>query len=196
MTWGSATPTPSSAWLRRPPAAWQPSRAKDDAAALRRKLTEATDSFLKPKGGISAERLAEIEQQLASLIADAERRSVSRKAPQAMLDLLSAAEFGAVKVRPVWDGLPVAAQREVLRLLFNDIHIGKPVHILSRWSTDTDRLAAATARMSVRWRRPGTPVVAAREPGEKPGRGGARAQRRRRTSIELADQRQDAGTAA
>jgi hypothetical protein len=100
-------------------------QAKDEEAALRGKLTEATDSFLKPKGGISAERLAEIEQQLAPLIADAERRSVSRKAPQAMLDLLSAAEFGAARVRPVWDGLPIPAQREVLRLLFDDIFVGQ-----------------------------------------------------------------------
>src|SRR6266568_8909232 len=95
--------------------------------------------------------------------------------------------------RPEWDGLPVAAQREVLRLLFDDIRVGKPVHTLTRWSTDTQRLAAATARMRVTWRRPGTPVAAARQPGEKPG--GARAQRRRQTSIELASG-QHAGTAA
>src|SRR6266511_3690891 len=167
-------------------------RAQEEAAALHGKLKEATDSFLKPKGGISAERLAEIEQQLAPLIADAERRSVSRKAPMALLALLSAAEFGAAKVRPEWDGLPVAAQREVLRLLFDEIRVGKPVHTLTRWSTDTQRLAAATARMKVTWRRPGTPVAAAREPGGKPR--GARAQRRRQTSVELASQH--AGTGA
>ncbi len=169
-------------------------RAKDEAAALRGKLKEATDSFLKPKGGISADRLAEIEQQLKPQIADAEARSVSRKAPQAMLDLLSAAEFGAVKVRPVWDGLPVAAQREVLRLLFDDIRVDKPVLVLTRWSTDTDRLAAATARMGVDWRRPGTPVAAARQSNGKPGgkSGGARAQRRRQTSIELASSQESA----
>src|SRR6266545_2444001 len=169
-------------------------RAQEEAAALHGKLKEATDSFLKPKGGISAERLAEIEQQLAPLIADAERRSVSRKAPMALLALLSAAEFGAAKVRPEWDGLPVAAQREVLRLLFDEIRVGKPVHTLTRWSTDTDRLAAATARMGVDWRRPGTPVAAARQSNGKPGgkSGGARAQRRRQTSIELASSQESA----
>jgi site-specific DNA recombinase len=169
-------------------------RAKDEAAALHGKLKEATDSFLKPKDGISAERLAEIEQQLAPLIADAERRSVSRKAPRALLALLSAAEFGAAKVRPEWDGLPVAAQREVLRLLFDEIRVGKPVHTLTRWSTDTERLAAATARMRVTWRRPGTPIAAARPSEVKSG--GARAQRRRKTSIELASEQQYAGTGA
>src|SRR5262249_11578488 len=145
--------------------------AKDEAAALRGKLKEATDSFLKPAGGISAERLAEIEPQLAPLMADAERRSVSRKAPQAMLDLLSAAEFGVARVRPVWDGLPIPAQREILRLLFDDIRVGKPVHTLTRWSTDRDRLAAATARMSATWRKPGTPVGGGRAGAR---RGGAR----------------------
>ena len=38
--------------------------------------------------------------QRSPLIADAERRSISRKAPMALLALLSAAEFGAAKVRP------------------------------------------------------------------------------------------------
>lgn len=169
-------------------------RAKDEAAALRGKLKEATDSFLKPQGGISAERLAEIEQQLAPQIADAERRSISRKAPMALLALLSAAEFGAAKVRPEWDGLPVAARREILRLLFDEIRIGKPVHTLTRWSTVTERLAAATARMKVKWRQPGTPVAA---PGQRGGTGGgARAQRRRKTSIELTGGQRPAGAAA
>jgi site-specific DNA recombinase len=168
-------------------------RAKDEAAALRDKLAEATTSFLKPKGGISAERLAQIEQHLAPQIADAERRSVSTKAPMALLALLSAAEFGAAKVRPEWDNLPVAAKREVLRLLFTDIRVDKPVHTLTRWSTDADRLAAATARMSVKWRKPGTPVVAPSEPG--PAAGGARAQRRRQGRIALGGQDSTAAVA-
>jgi site-specific DNA recombinase len=170
-------------------------RAQEEAAALRGKLTEATESFLKPVGGISAERLAQIEQQLAPLIADAEARAVSRKAPQAMLDLLSAAEFGAAKVRPVWDGLPVPAQREILRLLFDEITVGKPERRLTRWSTETDRLAAATARMSVKWRRPGTPVAATSQPSPEPAGRGARGQRRLQTSIELVGG-QSAGIAA
>jgi hypothetical protein len=120
---------------------------------------------------------------LAPQITDADRRAVSTKAPMALLALLSAAEFGATKVRPEWDGLPVAAQREVLRLLFTDLRMDKPVHTLTRWSTDKDRLAAAAARMSVVWRKPGTPVAVAPEPGPKAG--GARAQRRRRTSIAI-----------
>jgi site-specific DNA recombinase len=163
-------------------------RAQDEAAALREKLDEATADFLKPKGGISAERLAQIEQILMPKIKDAERRSVSTKAPMAMLALLDAATFGAAKVRPEWEGLSVAAQREVLRLLFDDIQVGKPVLTLTRWSTDEDRLAAATQRIHVTWRRPDTPAAQPRDADAatgSTGRGGARAQRRRELSIEL-----------
>jgi DNA invertase Pin-like site-specific DNA recombinase len=171
-------------------------RAQDEAAALRTKLDEATASFLKPKDGISAERLAAIERELAPRIRNAELRSVSRKAPMALLALLDAAPFGAAKVRPEWDGFPVAARREILRLLFADIRVGKPARTLTRWSSDADRLAAATARMQVTWRTPDTPLTETHEPGAQPGAqsgakagakaGGARAQRRRQTSIELA----------
>jgi DNA invertase Pin-like site-specific DNA recombinase len=163
-------------------------RAKDEAAAWQKRLDDATADYAKLEGGMSAARLAEIERLLAPKIADAERRSVSTKAPPAMLALLSAAQFGAAKVRPVWDGLPVAGQREVLGLLFADIRVGKPVLTLTRWSSDTDRLAAATERMDITWRRRETPTWAAHAPDAKADAkaGGARAQRRRQTSIELA----------
>jgi hypothetical protein len=164
----------------------QTHKAKDEAAALRDKLAEATASFLKPVDGISAERLAEIERQLKPMIEDAQRRAVSRKAPMAMLALLSAAEFGAEKVRPEWDRLPVPAKREIIKLLFDDIRIGKTAHTLSRWSTAKDRLTAATARIKISWRKPGTPIAIPRQREPQPGGGGARAQRRSQTSIELA----------
>jgi hypothetical protein len=73
----------------------------------------------------------------------------------AMLALLDAAEFGAVKVRPAWDRLSTPAKREIIKLLFDDIRIGKTLHTLSRWSTAEDRLTAATARIKVTWRKPG-----------------------------------------
>jgi hypothetical protein len=165
-------------------------RARDDLAALEGKLEEATESFLKPDG-ISADRLAEIERQLKPKIEEAERRALSRKAPMAMLALLDAARFGAEKVRPEWDRLSVPAKREILRLLFTDIRIVKSDHVLSRYSTERDRLAAATARTKVTWRKPGQPPMARRQPGPRPGSGGARAQRRAKTSVELAG-----GTAA
>jgi DNA invertase Pin-like site-specific DNA recombinase len=152
-------------------------RARDELAGLNAKLAEATDSFLKPAGGISAERLAQIERQLAPLIEDAQRRAVSRRAPMAMLALLDAAEFGAQQVRPEWDRLPTPAKREIVKLLFADIRIGKTVHALTRWSTAADRMTAAAARIKVTWRKPGAPAAAARQPGPQPG-GGARAQRR------------------
>jgi hypothetical protein len=109
----------------------------------------------------------------------------------AMLALLDAARFGAEKVRPEWDRLAVPAKREILRLLFTDIRIVKSGHVLSRYSTARDRLAAATARTKVSWRKPGQPPMARRQPGPRPGSGGARAQRRAKTSVELAG-----GTAA
>lgn len=160
-------------------------RARDELAGLTAKLAEATASFLKPVGGISADRLAEIEEQLRPMIADAQRRAVSRKAPMAMLALLDAAEFGEQKVRPEWDQLAVPAKREILKLLFADIKIGAPVQRLSRWSTPGERLAAATARISVEWRKRGQPVSIPHQPGPKTSNGGAKAQRRAKTSIEL-----------
>jgi DNA invertase Pin-like site-specific DNA recombinase len=161
-------------------------RARDEAAALRAKLAEATESFLKPVGGISADRLAEIEHQLKPQIDDAERRAVSRKAPMALLELLDAAEFGQEHVRPAWDRLPTPAKREIVKLLFAEIRIAKTAHTLSRHSTAKDRLTAATARTKVTWRKPGSPAPAPRQPGPTPGSSsGARARRRRQTSIEL-----------
>jgi hypothetical protein len=99
----------------------------------------------------------------------------------ALLALLDAAEFGAEKVRPVWDGLPVPAQREILRLLFNKITVGKPTVVLNRFSTPEARMAAATSRISVKWRKPGTPPVQR----QRSTNGGARAQRRRQTRVNL-----------
>lgn len=169
-------------------------RARSEAAALRAKLQEATDSFLQPEGGISAKRLAAIEQDLEPKIADADKRAVSQKAPMALLALLSAAEFGAEKVRPAWEGLPVPAQREILRLLFDEILVGKPTVALTRWSTPVERVASAISRISVTWRKPGSP---GRDDEAKPPRQrGAKAQRRRETRIQLVESDTAAGSVA
>jgi DNA invertase Pin-like site-specific DNA recombinase len=158
-------------------------RARDEAAALQAKLDEATESFYKLTGGISADRLAEIEAHLKPLIADAARRSVSTTAPRAMLDLMDAGRFGEEMARPVWDALPVPARREVLKLIFADIHLGKPVTRLTRWSTPEQRLTVAHQRISVQFRTPAEPPSRS---GAKPAsRGGAYAQRRRQTLVEL-----------
>lgn len=162
-------------------------RAKDEAAALQTKLDEATESFYRLTGGISAEKLAEIERRLKPLIADATRRSLSSKAPQAMLDLMDAGRFGEQKVRPVREGLPIPAQREILKLIFNDIPLDKPVDRLSRWSNAEQRLAVARQRISVEFRtairRTGARSRAKASAGS--GTGGAREQRRRQTLIEM-----------
>jgi hypothetical protein len=163
-------------------------RARDEVAALQAKLDEATASFFQLKGGISAERLAAIEAHLTPLIADAARRSVSSTAPRAMLDLMDAGRFGEEQARPVWDALPTPAKREILKLVFADIRLAKPVTRLTRWSTAQDRLAVAHQRMSVDFHtttastsQPTTRAAAAKTTS----RGGAYAQRRRQTLIEL-----------
>jgi hypothetical protein len=157
-------------------------RARDEAAALQAKLDEATASFYKLTGGISADRLAEIEAHLKPLIADATRRSVSTTAPRAMLDLMDAGRFGEEKARPVWDALPIPARREILKLVFADIRLDKPTKRLTRWSTPEERLAVAHQRISVQFRTPTGPTGRS---DAKPARGGAYAQRRRETLIEL-----------
>jgi site-specific DNA recombinase len=169
-------------------------RAKDEAARLRAKLEEATESFYKPveEGGITAERLAKIEHDLKPRIADADRRSASTKAPASMLALLSAVDLGEQYVRPAWDDLSVAAQREILKLLFDEIGIARSPKRLTRWATAEDRLAMAHQRISVVWRKPRRPG-AADQPGPlgsvKPDSGGARTQRLREASVSLPAQR-------
>jgi hypothetical protein len=91
-------------------------------------------------------------------------------------------------VRPAWDNLPTPAQREILKLLFDDIRFGSPVVRLTRWSTPTDRLEAAHQRTTITPRRPGKAGkrhAAATAPRRS---GGARAQRRESTAIELPQQ--------
>jgi DNA invertase Pin-like site-specific DNA recombinase len=176
-------------------------RAKDEAARLRAKVAEATESFYKPieEGGITAETLAKIEQDLKPRIADADRRSVSTSAPASMLALLSAAELGAQHVRPAWDDLSVAAQREILKLLFDEIHIAKSAKRLTRWATPEDRLRMAHERIAITWRKAPKPGGAGQQRPlgtVRPHSGGARAQRRREASTQPAIPRRRADTRA
>lgn len=43
-------------------------------------------------------------------------------------------------------GLPIPAQRETLKLIFDDIHLDKPVDRLTRWSNAEQRLAHTNRR--------------------------------------------------
>jgi hypothetical protein len=99
----------------------------------------------------------------------------------AMLELLSAAEFGAAKVRPAWDAPADSVEAGDPQAAVRQHHGRQDVHPLTRWSTPADRLAAAAARIEVTWRKPRNPA----EEGPPPGGQGARGQRRRKTSIEL-----------
>jgi DNA invertase Pin-like site-specific DNA recombinase len=169
-------------------------RARDEAAAWQRKLDDARASFLKIDGsGISAESLARSEAEIGPKLADAQRRSVSAKVPLALMKLLEAGRFGQTAVRPVWDGLSVPARRDVLKLIFRHITIGKPVHRIGRWSTDEDRLQAAAARVSTEWRTPGDRTGLDPAPKTRPG--GARAQRRRQAHVDLAQTHEPAPAA-
>jgi site-specific DNA recombinase len=121
--------------------------ASDEAARLRGKLIEARESYALVDG-ISAASLAEIERRLTPLIEAADLRAVPASTSKALLDLLSAAETGEQLVRPVWDGLAVAARREVLKVIFGEIRVGKLTRRLTRVSTREDRYVAAAERIT------------------------------------------------
>lgn len=125
--------------------------AREELARLEAELAEARASFAIP-GGISAAALAMKEGAMAAPIADARRRSRPTGAPLAVLQLLDAAEFGEEHVRPVWDGLPLPAQRGVIETLFESIVLGPPVGKISRWTDDDDRLDEAARRITITWR--------------------------------------------
>jgi hypothetical protein len=78
----------------------------------------------------------------------------------AIIDLFEAArEGGEVKARSVWDAMPVASKREIIGLLLNKITVGRPVHKLSRWADDRQRLEAAELRIAFMWREYETPAI-------------------------------------
>ena len=122
-------------------------KAKADLAKLEAKLEGARASHA-TLDGISAASLADAERRFAPLIADAKRRAVSATVPAVLVELLDAATFGAKKVRPVWDRMPLAARREVVSILAT-VTVGRTVRRLSRWATDDERLAEAAERITV-----------------------------------------------
>lgn len=125
--------------------------AKEELARLEAELAEARASFATP-GGISATALAMKEAAMAAPIADARRRSRATGVPLAVLQLLDAAEFGEAKVRPVWDALPLPAQRGVVETLFESIVLGPLVGRVNRWTSEEDRLDEAARRITITWR--------------------------------------------
>jgi site-specific DNA recombinase len=123
--------------------------AKAEAEELRARLDRHYDEAA--DGRLSAGGLAAMEKRLLPLIADADRRSKTPAASGAMALLLDAAEFGVTRVRPVWDGLPVAARREVIPLLA-EVLVGKSARRMSRWSSEQERMTSAAAQLAgSRW---------------------------------------------
>ncbi|MFG2058645.1 recombinase family protein [Micromonospora sp. NPDC048930] len=124
-------------------------QARAEAAALRKKLAEARDMWEHDR--LSLESFVDMEARLKPRIEDADKRAVPVTAPGALPELLDAATFGVERVRHVWDGLSVAARREVIALLA-EVVIGKPTRRLSRSTPEDDRLAEAAARLAgSRW---------------------------------------------
>lgn len=127
--------------------------AEAELARLQAKITEARESFA-TGDGISAEALATTERILLPKIADARQRAVPAGASLAVLDLADAGRLGQSVVRPLWDGMPVATKREVLRVLFASLAVEKPRRRLTRWATEDERLTAMAERLRVDWRKP------------------------------------------
>lgn len=118
--------------------------AAEHLAALEQRLDEWRRSGA--RGETSPASLALIESELVPQIEAAKRRRSSAVAPAALVDLVNAENF-----RTAWEQLPVVGRREVIQILFEEIHIGPSTRTLGRWSTEDDRLAAAADRVAIKW---------------------------------------------
>lgn len=121
-------------------------QAEEILLGLERRL----DGFRKSAaaGETSPSSLAVVERELEPKIEEARRRVVNASAPAALAELVTAED-----VRSVWNGLPLAARREVVQTLFESVKVGAAGKPLGRWSTDEDRLEAVAARVEIAWRR-------------------------------------------
>lgn len=125
--------------------------ARSEAAELRANLQGHYDEAA--AGRLTAGGLSAMEARLLPLIADADKRAArSGVAPGAASELLAAAESGLLStVRVTWDGLPMAARREVVAGLAVPV-IDKAPRRLSRWADQDERLAMALAQLDgSRW---------------------------------------------
>ena len=123
--------------------------AKAEVAALETKLRNARKAFLGSDGSEeAADMLAELVAEIEPQLKDARRRAVPRGVSAAMLAMLDAAAVGAEHVLPAWKALPLPGKREVLRLVWETITVGKSDRRLSRWSTQEQRDHAIEARVT------------------------------------------------
>ena len=114
--------------------------AREEAATLRVRLDEFTDAAI--SGDLSAASLAKIEAKLLPQIEAARQRAEQNAMPGPLRDLLDPA--GDITGR--WAHLPVAARKEVFRLLLARIAV-QPAN----GQRDADALAG---RVQIKWRDP------------------------------------------
>lgn len=123
--------------------------ARDEAARLQANLDGHYDKAA--AGLLSAGGLAAMEQRLLPLIADAKSRARPVGVPPVMAELLDAGESGVAEVRRVWDGLSVAARREVVSLLA-EVVISRATRRMTRWAAEGERLEVAMQQLGrSRW---------------------------------------------
>lgn len=129
----------------------QTAEIEAEIAALEARLAEARASFASPFG-ISAAALAALEHAVQPQLDAARRRQRELSTNAAGLELLGDGPFTAEVGEPRWAGLPLAAQRSVVKSLFTEIKVGPPLRALTRWSTDQQRRLAVVERTTVVWR--------------------------------------------
>lgn len=125
-------------------------KATKELARLQADLDEALELFT--EGTLSARAYAAKETVMLPAIADAEHRSRPAGAPLAALQLIDAAALGAEHVRPVWTGLTVTAQREVIAALVDHLVLN-PVSVrITKWTPPEERLRIVAERITLKWR--------------------------------------------
>jgi DNA invertase Pin-like site-specific DNA recombinase len=115
--------------------------ARGEAEALRARMEEFIDSAA--KGELSAVALARVEARLLPQIADAEKRATLAATPPVLRQLLEP----RADVAERWAGLPIAARKDVVRVLIDAIR----VHPTSLGRTSSYN-AIDERRVEVEWR--------------------------------------------
>jgi site-specific DNA recombinase len=125
--------------------------AHSEVARLKKRLDEARESFYSDDG-ISLTAFAGLERELTPKVAKAQQRVADLATCAAGLELLGTGKFTVQVGRPRWEELPLAGKRSVVKALFDKIEIGPAERVLTRWSTEAERLEAVTERTAIAWK--------------------------------------------